>query len=166
MPQITSIISTFYFLYLFIPLYPLVSFQKMSLFRQTDLPFLLSLNLNYILPIFTHNPSILSPFSMGGHHGNNGQARQYPAHGPLSVTQALEIARDSEEGAQDPTVVTVLEAAMAAIWSKIETQRDSYILTRDEFAVLNYFQRRFEGNEIATAAKKRYWDNLSISNAD
>jgi hypothetical protein len=137
----------------------------MTSFRQTDLPFLHSLNPNYILPIFTHNPSILSTFSMGAHHGNNGQARRYPAQGPLSVTQALEIARDSEEGAQDPTVVTVLEAAMAAIWSKIEAQRNSYVLTRDEFAVLNYFQRHFEGNEIASAAKKRYWDNLSVSNS-
>jgi hypothetical protein len=136
----------------------------MSSSRETDLPFLFSLNYNNLLPIFTHNPPILSPFSMGGHHGHNGHTRQYPAQGRISVIQALEIARDSEEGAQDPTVVSVLESAMTAIWSKIEAQPDSYVMTRSEFAVLNYFQRRFDGNGLASAAKKRYWDNLAVFN--
>jgi hypothetical protein len=100
---------------------------------------------------------------MGERNGNHAYTRGYPAQAPMSVPQALEIARDSEAGAQDHAVVNVLEAAMTTIWAKIEAQRDSYILTRDEFAVLNYFQRRFEGNELASAARKRYWDNLVVS---
>ncbi|KAH8685587.1 hypothetical protein BGZ60DRAFT_362184, partial [Tricladium varicosporioides] len=78
--------------------------------------------------------------------------------GATSVTQALEIARDSEEGARDPTIANVLENAVAAIWARIQDQPQSYVMTRDEFAVFNYFQRRFEGYEVATAARKRYWD--------
>ncbi|KAF4625881.1 hypothetical protein G7Y89_g12283 [Cudoniella acicularis] len=87
--------------------------------------------------------------------GNNGGTRQRPSHGTTTVTQALEIARDSEEGAQDPAIVNILETAVSAIWVKIQAQPTSYVMTRNEFAVFNYFQRRFEGQEVATAAKKR-----------
>ncbi|KAL8392710.1 hypothetical protein RB595_002774 [Gaeumannomyces hyphopodioides] len=77
------------------------------------------------------------------------------------VSQALEVARESPDGARDPTVAGILETALAQLWSKVESQPDSYVLTRDEFAVFNYFQHRFRENKLATAARRRYWDNLS-----
>ncbi|KAH8880005.1 hypothetical protein GQ53DRAFT_617485, partial [Thozetella sp. PMI_491] len=77
----------------------------------------------------------------------------------IAVAQALEIARESPDGAQDPTVNRILEAALAKIWAKVQAQPDSYVMTRDEFAVFNFYQHRFIGNKMAVAARKRYWDN-------
>ncbi|KAK3182111.1 hypothetical protein K4F52_006676 [Lecanicillium sp. MT-2017a] len=80
---------------------------------------------------------------------------------PMSeVTQALEIARESPDGAQDPTVFKMLDQALAHIWSKVQAQPDDYVMTRDEFSVFNYFQHRFVGDKTAIACRKRYWDNL------
>lgn len=82
----------------------------------------------------------------------------------LSVADALEIARDSPEGAEDPAVVSILESAITEIWGKVEAAPDTYVMTRDEFAIFNYFQGRFEGNPIAISAIKRYWDRLEQTN--
>jgi hypothetical protein len=76
-----------------------------------------------------------------------------------AVSQALEIARESPDGAQDPTVSQILEQALASIWAKVQAQPDSYVMTRDEFAVFNFFQHRFTGDKTAVLARKRYWDN-------
>lgn len=68
--------------------------------------------------------------------------------------QALEVARDSPEGADDPTVSAILEAALTAIWRRIRAS-PAYVMTREEFAVFNYFQHRFQGDRLAVAARKR-----------
>ncbi len=98
--------------------------------------------------------------SMGGNNGGTG----HQSSQNITVVQALEIARDSAEGAKDPTVVYILEAAIAEIWGKIQAYPSSYVMTRDEFAIFNYFQDRFEGEGLATAAKRRYWDHLELTN--
>jgi len=95
---------------------------------------------------------------------SNGAAGQQPSPAITTITQALEFARDSPEGAQDPVVATILETAVADIWRKIEAQPTSYVMTRDEFAVFNYFQDRFAGQQLATAARKRYWDHVQLQN--
>lgn len=77
-----------------------------------------------------------------------------------AVRQALELARESPDGAQDPTIRKILEAAVTGLWGKVQDSPDSYVMDRDEFAVFNYFQHRFRGDSVATAARKRYWDNL------
>ncbi|KAF4344711.1 hypothetical protein FBEOM_1378 [Fusarium beomiforme] len=76
-----------------------------------------------------------------------------------SVAQALEIARESPDGSSDPTISKILEAALTRIWDKVERHPDTYVMTRDEFAVFNFFQYRFIGNKVAVSARKRYWDN-------
>ncbi|RYP58078.1 hypothetical protein DL769_009110 [Monosporascus sp. CRB-8-3] len=76
------------------------------------------------------------------------------------VAHALEVARDSPEGSQDPKVRNILDTALVKIWAKLQAQPDTYVMTRDEFAVFNFFQHRFVGNELAVAARKRYWDNV------
>lgn len=78
-----------------------------------------------------------------------------------SVNQALEIARESYDGAQDPTVSKILENALSSIWGKVEASPDSYVMTRDEFSVFNYFQHRFINNTTARLARARYWDHAS-----
>ncbi len=75
------------------------------------------------------------------------------------VAQALEVARDSPDGCQDPKLDNILETAMAQTWAKIQAQPDAYVMSRDEFAVFNFFQHRFVGNKLAISARKRYWDN-------
>jgi hypothetical protein len=76
------------------------------------------------------------------------------------VAQALQTARDSEEGAQDPQVNGILEDALSRIWEKIQAQPQSYIMSQTEMSVFTYFQYSFTGDELAAAARKRYWDNV------
>ncbi|KAH8910996.1 hypothetical protein BR93DRAFT_964827 [Coniochaeta sp. PMI_546] len=76
------------------------------------------------------------------------------------VAQALETARESDEGARDPQVRSILENALRRIWNRIQAQPDSYVMSRTEMSLFTYFQYSFTGNELAVAARKRYWDNV------
>ncbi|TGJ80215.1 hypothetical protein E0Z10_g8532 [Xylaria hypoxylon] len=78
------------------------------------------------------------------------------------VIEALEIARDSPEAASHGPIRDLLELALGSIWDRI-LANDRYVMTRDEFAIFNFFQSRFRNSAIAIAARKRYWDNLSVS---
>jgi hypothetical protein len=129
----------------------------------SNLPVSKPLKFNEINNIFipSHATLSLPSISMGV---SNGGTRTQPSPAITTVAQALEIARDSPEGARDPTVISLLEIALTDIWKKIEARPTSYVMTRDEFAVFNYFQGRFAGQELAAAARKRYWDNLELQN--
>ena len=74
----------------------------------------------------------------------------------LDIQKALDIARNTE-GDLDPNVSNYLESAVNDIWGRINSHPDSYVLTRDEFAVFNYYIRRFDGLPIAQNAVARYW---------
>ena len=74
------------------------------------------------------------------------------------MVDALELARDSCDGVYDPIVRKILEQALSHIWAKIQAHPEAYVMTRNEFAIFNFFQHRFTGNIIATMARKRYWD--------
>lgn len=74
------------------------------------------------------------------------------------VAQSLEIARESPDGASYPSIRGILESALEEIWAKVQDQPDSYIMTRDEFAVFNFFQHRFAGDKMAISARKRFWE--------
>lgn len=76
-----------------------------------------------------------------------------------TVAEALEIARDSPDGARDPVVSGILESALSQIWARVTSGPDSYVMTPGEFAVFNFYQHRFLGNKIAVAARARYWNN-------
>ncbi|KAI9811597.1 MAG: hypothetical protein M1827_005346 [Pycnora praestabilis] len=78
----------------------------------------------------------------------------------LTVTRALEIARNSEEGAVDPTVSALLERTITEIWQRIHAQPDTYVLSKEEFAVFNYFRGlgRFPDSAVAQNAVRRFWD--------
>ena len=76
--------------------------------------------------------------------------------GELNYQRALDLARQSE-GELDQTVKEYLEAAIRVIWQKVARQPDTYVLTNDEFAVFNFYQARFRGNELAQRAIARYW---------
>ncbi|KAI0973952.1 hypothetical protein F4678DRAFT_392389 [Xylaria arbuscula] len=79
------------------------------------------------------------------------------------VIQALEVARDSPEAACHGTIRDLLESALSGIWDRILADESGYVMSRDEFAIFNYFQDRFRNNPMAMTARKRYWDNMSVS---
>ncbi|THV49034.1 hypothetical protein BGAL_0214g00030 [Botrytis galanthina] len=83
--------------------------------------------------------------------------------GTLSVSQALDIAQDSEEEIRDPIVINILEVASDNIWRKLQEEPITYVMTHEEFKVFNYFQNRFQHVELAIAARKRYWDSLEMN---
>ncbi|KAJ4415468.1 hypothetical protein N0V82_007339 [Gnomoniopsis sp. IMI 355080] len=78
---------------------------------------------------------------------------------PNKVAEALEIARDSYDGARDPIVSGILESALSQIWDRVMENPESYVMTTGEFAVFNFYQHRFMGNKIAIAARARFWNN-------
>lgn len=73
--------------------------------------------------------------------------------------EALEIARETEDGMRDPTIRNLLERAITRIWNKVLENPDTYIMGKEEYAIFNFFQDRFLGNEMAVAARKRFWAN-------
>lgn len=77
--------------------------------------------------------------------------------GSLTVSQALQISRESPHDALDPAVSNILEDEFAQICSEMQSQPDSYVMTHDEFAVFNHFQQRLQGNRVADDARSRYW---------
>lgn len=82
--------------------------------------------------------------------------------GQLSIQTALDIARNSE-GDVEPTISAYLDACLQDVWAKLAAEPDSYIMTKDEFAVLNYFRPRFTDSEIAQSAIRRFWEHYEAN---
>ena len=76
--------------------------------------------------------------------------------GTLTYQRAIDIAR-STEGELDHSVKAYLEVALQDIWNRINSQPDTYVMSKDEFAVFNFYAKRFNGEEIARRAIDRYW---------
>jgi hypothetical protein len=140
----------------------------MTVVHEPDLPFATIFQLNPVprLPALSTTTSSAAGIRTRG-SGAPGRGSSSPspapvavASAPTTVAQALEVARDSPDGADDPTVSAILEAALAVILRRIRARPTSYVMTREEFAVFNYFQYRFQGDGWAIAARKRYWDHL------
>ena len=78
----------------------------------------------------------------------------------LTVARALEIVRNNEEGQVHPSVTAVLEKAIGDIWRRVQAQPTTYIMSRDEFAVFNYYRNRFKDSQIAQQAVARFWNHF------
>lgn len=78
--------------------------------------------------------------------------------GQLTIQTALDIARNSE-GEVEPTISAYLEHALQIVWTKLSHAPDSYVLTKDEFALFNYFRPRFANSELAQRAVRRFWNH-------
>ena len=76
--------------------------------------------------------------------------------GTLTYQRAIDIAR-STEGELDHNVKAYLEVALQDIWNRINLEPDTYVMSRDEFAVFNFYAKRFNGLEIARRAIDRHW---------
>ena len=66
-----------------------------------------------------------------------------------SVSLELEMTRESLDAAVDPKIRNILEQAVTQIWVTIQLYPNSYVMTRDDFSVFNYFQHHFTLEEIA-----------------
>jgi hypothetical protein len=77
---------------------------------------------------------------------------------PLTIQRALGIARNSEEPIES-ACQDFLEQNLREIWIRIEAEPDTYILTKDEFALFNYYRYRIKSSLVAQSAIKRFWDN-------
>ncbi|MCJ1283929.1 hypothetical protein MMC26_003260 [Xylographa opegraphella] len=78
----------------------------------------------------------------------------------ITVPKALELVRNSETGEVHPGVDATLDREVVRIWSRIKASPDRYVMTKEEFAVFNYFQDRYKGEEIARKAVARFWNNF------
>ena len=81
--------------------------------------------------------------------------------GSLTYQRALDVARNSE-GDLDPNISAYLERALTDIWSHIHANPTTYILSKDEFPVLNFYRQRYTDEihkPLCEKAIQRYWDN-------
>jgi hypothetical protein len=79
-------------------------------------------------------------------------------NGSFTIQRALDIARNSE-GYVDPTIHQYLEHALQDVWARLYQAPDTYLFTKDEFALFNYYRNRFATSEIAQRAVQRFWNN-------
>lgn len=80
--------------------------------------------------------------------------------GRLTYQSAIDTARTTE-GDLDPKVHSYLEEALEDIWGRINSAPESYILSKDEFAIFNFYIQRFDGQPAAESAIERYWRHTS-----
>lgn len=79
-------------------------------------------------------------------------------NGTFTIQRALDIARNSE-GYVDPTIHQYLERALQDVWTRLHQAPDTYLFSRDEFALFNYYRARFASSDVAQRAVRRFWDN-------
>lgn len=80
--------------------------------------------------------------------------------GHLSIAGALELVRNNEEGPIPARAISVLERSMTEIWRRIQAQPSTYLLTKDEFSVLNYYRDRYKDYPQAQEAIARFWQHF------
>lgn len=82
----------------------------------------------------------------------------------LTIQKALDIARNTE-GAVDQSVTSYLEGKLRNIWIQIEAHPETYILSKDEFALFNFYRQRATSSALAQSAIRRFWDNYTASSS-
>jgi len=80
----------------------------------------------------------------------------------LTLAKALEIAKDNQNGQVPPAVTTMLERNISDIWRRIQAQPASYVMTKDQFAVFNYYRGRYDNNPVAQQAVARFWNHYKV----
>lgn len=83
----------------------------------------------------------------------------------MTVSKALETAKNNEDSRVSPDVTAVLEKANTDIWQRIQARPSSYVMRSDEYAVINYFQGRYKNNRQAQQAIARFWDHYKADKA-
>ncbi|KAJ6088285.1 hypothetical protein N7486_009546 [Penicillium sp. IBT 16267x] len=65
----------------------------------------------------------------------------------------------------DASTSRILEAAIADLWTRIQAEQDTIVLTPDEFALFNYFLERYRVlyHSITQRVVNRYWNSFHDS---
>ena len=82
-----------------------------------------------------------------------------PDRPQMNVSKALEIAKSNPDVPAE--VTTKLEQKNADVWQKVQSKPNTYILDREEYAVLNYYQERYKNNSRYDEAIKRFWKHFN-----
>lgn len=77
----------------------------------------------------------------------------------LTLSRALEIAKDNQNGQVPSAVTAMLERSNSDIWRRIQAQPATYVMTKDQFAVFNYYRARYDNNSVAQQAVARFWNH-------
>lgn len=114
--------------------------------------------LQHVIHMALFYAGIILPFTLSSHTFSTSiMANQTDGIAGLTYQRALDIARNTE-GTLNPEVAAYLDQACVDISNRINAEPDSYILTKDEFAVFNFYRSRFSG-VVAEAAVERFWRN-------
>jgi hypothetical protein len=76
-----------------------------------------------------------------------------------TIQRAIITAQNATNDNLDQQTKDILTLAVRALWSRIQAQPDSYLLTNLEVRVFNYHQALFRGNDLARRTLARYWEN-------
>ncbi|KEQ73416.1 hypothetical protein M436DRAFT_45832 [Aureobasidium namibiae CBS 147.97] len=76
----------------------------------------------------------------------------------LDIQRALDIARNTE-GDLDHSVEKYLEEQLTGVWNRLESRPNTYVLSKDEFAIFNYFVGRYQDSKVAEKAIARFWSS-------
>ncbi|KAJ6016704.1 hypothetical protein N7451_000083 [Penicillium sp. IBT 35674x] len=81
-----------------------------------------------------------------------------------SIRTALDRARTAEAPV-DASTSRILETAIADLWTRIQAEQDTIVLTPDEFALFNYFLGRYrvDHESITQRVVNRYWNSFHDS---
>jgi hypothetical protein len=91
---------------------------------------------------------------MGGTGGSSSRSSS-----SLTISTALEKAREASPDEPEPDVVAFLTAALDEIWRKIRLQPDSYILSNTEYSLFNFYLQRYREDPLTAPAISRHWNN-------
>ena len=85
-----------------------------------------------------------------------------PSTSQLTLAKALEIAKGNHNGQVPAAVTTMLENSIRGIWGRIQEKPDTYVMTKDEFAVFSYYRGRYENDPLTQPAVTRFWNHFKI----
>ena len=82
----------------------------------------------------------------------------------MTVANALEIAKENQNGQIPPAVTQVLERSIGDIWRRIQAQPSTYVMKKEEFAVFTYYRSRYDNSAVAQQAVARFWNHFKGDN--
>ncbi len=73
----------------------------------------------------------------------------------LSVPEALQIAKYNN--GVPPAIPALVEDVFNDLWRRIQAQPADYVMTKEEFAVFNYYRSRLSNDSMIQNAISRFW---------
>ena len=83
----------------------------------------------------------------------------------LDIQTALDIARNADTDVS-PQITNYLESQVRSVWKRLQKKPDTYILSKDEFALFNFYIYRYRGSEVTEKAVERFWNHHQGSDDD